>query len=61
MLTALIAYFCFLILVVAVNSAVIYHFTKYHFPRDATKLVVFFYSVIMLAVVAITIFLVGII
>ncbi|MDO8513477.1 MAG: hypothetical protein Q7S37_03165 [bacterium] len=58
---ALIGYTIYLFLVVVINAAVIYHFTKYCFKGDITRVVVVFYSIAMIATVVITLFLLGII
>lgn len=61
MTTALIGYVIYLLILVAVNAAVIYHFSKFCFPGDVTRIVVVIYSIIFLSVITGTFFLIGVI
>lgn len=58
---ALLAYLIYVLIVFAANTAVIYHFTKYSFPGDATKSIVFFYTIVMIAIPVLTLSIVGVI
>lgn len=61
MTIAILCYLAYLLIVLVINSAVIYHFTKYCFPGDITKGVVLIYGIVMISVPVITFMLIGII
>lgn len=61
MITAILIYLVYFAIILIANIAVLYHFSKYCFPGDIAKIVVFIYGLVMLAVPVMTLTMVGVV
>ncbi len=58
---AAVIYIAYLLIFLAINAAIIFHFIKHSFPRDATKFNIITYLLVVAFIIISTLVIVGIV